>query len=78
MDRGWWPREEGAPDGVKPVEWRLLTNRPMETFDATVELIDWNRGLQYVVDFVARLRFANEMPWWDSTRVRGTSKLPRD
>ena len=33
-------REEGAPEGVKPVEWRLLTNRPIGTFEAAVELID--------------------------------------
>jgi hypothetical protein len=24
-------REEGAPEGVKPVEWRLLTNRTIAT-----------------------------------------------
>lgn len=37
-------REEGAPEGVKPVEWRLLTNRPIETFEAASELIDWYRA----------------------------------
>lgn len=36
-------QEVDAPAGVKPVEWRLLTNRPAETFDAIVELIDWYR-----------------------------------
>lgn len=37
-------REEGAPTGVKPVEWRLLTNRRIETFEAATELIDWYRA----------------------------------
>lgn len=34
-------REEGAPAAFKPVEWRLLTNRSVETFAAATELIDW-------------------------------------
>jgi hypothetical protein len=37
-------REEDAPEGVKPVEWRLLTNRLIETFEAATELIDWYRA----------------------------------
>lgn len=37
-------REDSAPEGVKPVEWRLLTNRPIETFEAATELIDWYRA----------------------------------
>jgi hypothetical protein len=37
-------REEGAPAGVKPVEWRLLTNRPIDNFEAATELIDWYRA----------------------------------
>jgi hypothetical protein len=37
-------REEGAPVGVKPVEWRLLTNRPIDSFEAATELIDWYRA----------------------------------
>ena len=37
-------REEGAPEGVKPVEWRLLTNRSIDTFEAATELIDWYRA----------------------------------
>jgi len=36
-------REIGAPEGCKPIEWRLLTNRRAETFEALVELIDWYR-----------------------------------
>ena len=37
-------REIGAPDGVKPIEWRLLTNREATTSEAVVELIDWYRA----------------------------------
>ncbi len=37
-------REDEAPEGVKPVEWRLLTNREAHTFEAAVELIDWYRA----------------------------------
>ncbi|OFA04242.1 hypothetical protein DUGA2_25140 [Duganella sp. HH101] len=37
-------REIDAPDGVKPIEWRLLTNRETATPEAVVELIDWYRA----------------------------------
>lgn len=37
-------REIGAPAGVKPVEWRLLTNREAASFEAAAELIDWYRA----------------------------------
>lgn len=36
-------RENHPPQGVKPVEWRLLTNRSVEDFTAAVELIKWYR-----------------------------------
>jgi hypothetical protein len=36
-------KEVNPPFGVKPVEWRLLTNRTAATFEAVVELIDWYR-----------------------------------
>lgn len=36
-------REVDAPAGVKPLEWRLLTNRPVLTLESAVELIDWYR-----------------------------------
>jgi len=36
--------EIGAPPGVKPIEWRLLTNRQAETLQAAMELIDWYRA----------------------------------
>ena len=37
-------REIDAPDGAKPIEWRLLTNREAGTPAAVVELIDWYRA----------------------------------
>jgi hypothetical protein len=36
-------KEIAPPDGVKAVEWRLLTNRNAQTFEEIVELIDWYR-----------------------------------
>lgn len=36
-------REDGAPEGATPVDWRLLTNRSADTLDAVVELIEWYR-----------------------------------
>lgn len=37
-------REVDAPTGVKPIEWRLLTNREAPSFEAAVELINWYRA----------------------------------
>lgn len=37
-------REVGAPPGVKPIEWRLLTNRAAPTLEQAVELIEWYRA----------------------------------
>lgn len=38
------PREVGAPDKTKPLEWRLLANREETTAEALTELIDWYRA----------------------------------
>ncbi len=37
-------REVDAPEGVKPIEWRLLTNRAVSNFEEAAELIDWYRA----------------------------------
>lgn len=37
-------REFDAPAGVKPIEWRLLTNRAANTLDEATELIEWYRA----------------------------------
>lgn len=36
-------REIDAPADVKPIEWRLLTNRDAKTVEVVVELINWYR-----------------------------------
>lgn len=37
-------RELAPPPGVKPIEWRLLSNREVGDFEAAVQLIDWYRA----------------------------------
>ncbi|MBW8898006.1 MAG: IS4 family transposase [Massilia sp.] len=37
-------RELDAPPGVKPIEWRLLTNRSAASVAEVAELIDWYRA----------------------------------
>jgi hypothetical protein len=37
-------REVDAPPGVKPIEWRLLTNRSATSLAEATELIDWYRA----------------------------------
>ncbi len=37
-------REFDAPAGVKPIEWRLLTNRTATRLDEATELIEWYRA----------------------------------
>jgi hypothetical protein len=34
-------REQRAPDGVKPLEWMLLTTMPVNTFDQAIEKLHW-------------------------------------
>lgn len=36
--------EVNAPEGVKPVQWRLLSNREAHTLEQASELIDWYRA----------------------------------
>ena len=36
-------KEMALPDGIKAVEWRLLTNRTTATFEDAVQLIEWYR-----------------------------------
>lgn len=37
-------REENPPAGCPPVEWRLLTNRRVDSAEQAAELIDWYRA----------------------------------
>jgi hypothetical protein len=36
-------KEIAPPEGIEPVEWRLITNRSADTLEAIIELIDWYR-----------------------------------
>lgn len=36
-----WARERGAPAGVEPVEWMLLTTLPVENLEQACEKLDW-------------------------------------
>jgi uncharacterized protein DUF4338/transposase Tn5 family protein/transposase-like protein len=36
-----WAREVGAPEGVEPVEWMLLTTLPVESFEQAAQQIRW-------------------------------------
>lgn len=47
-------REEHPPGGEKAIEWRVLTNRTAETFEAVVELIDWYRR-RWLVEIFFRI-----------------------
>lgn len=44
-------REVGAPADVKPLEWRLLTNRETGDLGAAAQLIDWYRARWEVETF---------------------------
>jgi len=37
-------REKHPPGGAKPIEWRLLSNRPAGDLQAAVQLIEWYRA----------------------------------
>lgn len=47
-----------APEGVEPIEWRLLTNRPIKDLDAAVELINWYRARWEIETFFNVLKNA--------------------
>lgn len=42
-------REESAPDGDEPVEWLLLTNLPVSSFEAAQEIARWY-GLRWRIE----------------------------
>lgn len=44
-------QEIGAPAGVTPVVWRLLSNREAQDADAVIELIDWYRARREIEMF---------------------------
>jgi hypothetical protein len=36
-----WARETGAPAGIEPVEWMLLTSLPVQSVEAACEKLEW-------------------------------------
>jgi len=51
-------REIGAPTGIKPVEWRLLTNRLAPALADVIELVDWYRARWEIESFFNILKNA--------------------
>ena len=51
-------REENPPAGEKPLVWRLLTNRQVETLEDAVERIDWYRRRWLIEIFFRILKSA--------------------
>ena len=47
-------REGSAPAGVKPLDWRLLTNRPAATLAQVAELIQWY-GTRWSIEVFFRI-----------------------
>ena len=44
-------REIDAPEGVHPLEWRLLTNRTVASLEEAAELIEWYRARWEIEQF---------------------------
>jgi len=49
-------REENPPAGEKPLVWKLLTNRRVETLEEAAELIDWYRRRWFIEIFFRILK----------------------
>lgn len=64
-------QEENPPLGEKPLVWRLLTNRPVATLEAALELIEWYRA-RWTIEVFFRI-------WKQGCRVEALqlSKLER-
>lgn len=43
--------ESNSPEGVEPLEWFLLTNHPVESFDAAWEVVSWYECRWIVEEF---------------------------
>jgi len=67
-------REFDAPAGVKPIEWRLLTNRSATDLDAVVELINWYRCRWEIEMFFNILKNACKI---EALQLSGIDRLER-
>ena len=67
-------REIDAPPDVKPVEWRLLTNRVAANVDDVIELIDWYRARWEIEMFFNILKNACKI---EELQLSGIDRLER-
>ena len=49
-------KERNPPEGIKPIEWRLLTNREATSFEAVAKLIDGYRARWEIETFFPVLK----------------------
>lgn len=67
-------REIDAPPGVKPVEWRLLSNREAPTLADVIELIDWYRARWEIEMFFNVLKNACHI---EALQLSSTNRLEK-
>ena len=67
-------REFDAPAGVKPIEWRLLTNRSATDLEAMIELINWYRCRWEIEMFFNILKNACKI---EALKLSGIDRLER-
>lgn len=67
-------RELAAPIGVKPIEWRLLTNRAATTHEQAHELIDWYRERWEIEIYLHVLKNSCEL---ESLQLASVDRLER-
>lgn len=46
-----WAKEVDAPEGVEPLEWMLLTNVPVESFEEAKERLSWYKLRWHIENF---------------------------
>jgi hypothetical protein len=46
-----WAKETEAPEGVEPLEWMLLTNVPVESFEQALERVHWYKLRWHIESF---------------------------
>nr|WP_254894768.1 IS4 family transposase [Chromobacterium haemolyticum] len=67
-------REVDPPKGVKPLEWRLLTNRKVMDLEAAAELIDWYRARWEIEIFFHTLKTGCQV---ESLQLSSMARLER-
>lgn len=59
--------EPDAPEGVEPLEWFLLTNHPVQSFDAAYEVVGWYECRWIIEEYHSRRK------WAAKSRARNSS-----